>query len=1092
MIEDIGPATVTRTVVPAQARASGGGFILYPRNMTQWRAQSTFQNVGNVNIRARWSYYVDFAVAVGYRGSATAEYHVRRLWLDETLIYDATTGFIDNTFGVTWDFYDGLQQAGDAAFAEDPQIVGEDENGAYDLSGIRYPNLMHIVIRNLDLELTGLRYPKVTAEIWGSTGQPTTAEEFINDAGSNDTFYAANFQANTLFTRSGYDLRAFDLTTLELDYEITGFFHRPPQSENFEDLGATSGMRSDMLLFIPWLNVIAYSTASNSVELYFKDARTGALLDFVGKQGGAISSSVGDNRVSLFVRFTAIFDPNSITTYCVTRPALRSRSLDVFRVDNGGAVTFIRSQDDVYFSGIAQICPGHARNTIFLLHANGDVTEYLVTNGTIRTIYTALSDYSGRGIYYDPYRARLVFNLRDTSGANLHLTVVYDCNEERVIRETQHGASFLWSTPANAAPNYDFADSSAGTFAPSRGTSSPGPVVNLSNGSVTALPEGVRGSIWDSRRRRFVGRSDGGMVIRYVVPYDPDERIPLAEWLKDVGERLGFQRASIVTENITDTIIGAIIVDDTNARRLLADVCAFYQINMIESGEGIRFTRRDDETALAPVATLSRDDFVGANELEGAFVTTRKRPDDLPERVQVWYLDRDADFTPVPFQTSRNRITTNNEVRLDLPLVIDKQDVAYYATSFLYEAWSIQLTYGFSLMPKHIRLEPGDAVTVIDDDYEDIARIQSVILNGDWSMSVSASSARDGLDLDFITDDTLRRRPSDSLRLGAPASFPIVYDGPMISPYFERENEAVKLLFIVSQANENSWPGGGVYRASGDNALTFVGNSSENPIWGRVIGRLRGHAPCATDTFNVLEVAMPEPSFSANVNLENSQNLTHLCAVGFGDRWELITFSAFEYVNGRGRFSGLVRGRLGTDRNVDNHTFNEVFVYFGSRFLASAIEAARAGEIFTYAARGFGQPLPQAERITHRFAAGTKRPYPPGDVRVTPSGDDLVLSWRRRDRIGHIIEGWRDDGEEPLPLSEENETYTLRVLDGAGEVVREWTVSNVTSVTYTSAEIAEDAFVFFDRVNIELFQVSARVGGGYLAEGAVNVTFEPA
>jgi hypothetical protein len=173
----------------------------------------------------------------------------------------------------------------------------------------------------------------------------------------------------------------------------------------------------------------------------------------------------------------------------------------------------------------------------------------------------------------------------------------------------------------------------------------------------------------------------------------------------------------------------------------------------------------------------------------------------------------------------------------------------------------------------------------------------------------------------------------------------------------------------------------------------------------------------------------------------------------------------------------LARGVLDTTPQV--HAAGTRLVGVGEWLAAETLERAPGESVFVAAIprtssdegdavlAANGQPLV----LTGRQA----RPYPPGRVRLngqrepTVVAGDLILTWAHRDRtqqtayLVHQDEG--DIGPEP------GTSYTVRIRDHHGAVVRSETGLTGAAWTWTVADAAADAGATGDRVTVEIVAV---------------------
>lgn len=1024
----------------------------------------------NGESRTTFSYHANFAFAIGYKGTKSSRYYIKKLFLDGELIFDATRNFRNTNY--QWTFYDGDQLAADPFMRDDPQI-------AEALKDVRYPEMMYVVFRNLNLSQFGLRAPDVTCEMWASAGTPISIIQYEPSPITGYPVLGINWHTRRIYapSASGNYLLTFDLDTLKF-LEFKPGIHPDSATPLFFN-------------YIPWLNWFFGSSSSNSSRITFQDANTMEVVGAIGRQSGTITStgSVTTNDDSIRIaspnRWAYTFDARDSTTYIITRGILKRRGLTIITI-KGREILRPWFDEEMGIGEIAYICSDHNRAIFYLLTTAGDVYSFNPRTRSTRLLWVnADPAFTARAIHHDP-----------------HLDVILVWHRANLpTRETVRGlrggnGGELWAQnaqawidiDANTYQQYNLSDTSAGTFG----------FGNLSNGAVLDIATGQQrkygiqffGSRWDSVRYLFIGMQSGQLVNRVISPFDPDNRVPLSVFLKDIGERMGYNQNNVITVDIQDTIIGAILLDDTRPRELLSDICNFYKINMIESGKTLRFTRRETGDNINVVATIPKKAMArtGNDQASPTIRTGRLDENDIPSALTVWYLDRDADFSPVPYTAKRTAAHYDREARLNLPLVLEKATVVSLATGMLYDAWAVQVTHGFLLPPRFGHLEPGDVVVIQDGDYFDTVRLLQTTVNGDWSISVHAASVRDNSDFAIDVDETRMRRLDEGFTDGDPRSLAIILDTPLYDFSLEAEGVAVHQCVAVSLTNSEPWPGAALLYESQSVERGLIANFRRGQMWGRVLGVLGDASPCATDHFNTLRVVMPEPTALESVTEDGSLRLDYVMAVGRPGFWELLTFGEMSYSGGVATFSKLIRGRFGTDAFIPRHTTNEVAIVLSRAFAMHFVKTSDVGTIGRYTAVGVGEDINSGNITTTLISGNSKRPYEPGDIRATLVGNDLVLTWRRRDRLGFILEGWRDSGSETVPLSEASERYVLEIYNTTtGALVRSVTDLGTPSYTYTHAQQVADGYIRGDRVRMRVAQFSAEVGPGFNVERFVNV-----
>jgi hypothetical protein len=1032
----------------------------------------------NSSSTTTFSYFADFAYGIGYRGRESAQHFLRKMWIDGALVYDAATNFRERRWN--WTFYDGSQDGPDPVMRGDPQIATE-------FKDIRYPGLMYVLIRNVDLSKTGLRPPDVTCEIWASNGAPVSEVLFDVGPAVLSGRIGVNWFNRVVYSGSASSGQGNKIFAFDIDDLI--FLQETALQMPSDDVISTSLN----FFYIPWLNTLVQRGQGVAPRVYFHEADSGLLLAQIAEKAIAVKS--GANVVPNHRYAAAVFNPLSGITYMAFVGSVNGREVNFFEHTREGGwfrtgwISDLISNTDAT-GKIVSIC-GDDKNAAFYLQVeNGNIFRYSPVLGTVELVYLNELDREGFLLNYDAnlnilvafFRKGSVYTFVGIEGGSAR-----DDDENFVLYErTALGVpAKLPNTPHQSLQS----NLSAGTLGYGTvGVSSA--VIEIATGQQRSYGSAFRGSVWDSERFLFIGTTGGGQLVNRVIsPYNPDDRITLGSFLQDIGERLGYARANVVVTDIEDTIIGAMIVDDTNARGLLQDTCNFFRINMVESGNTLRFTRRETGDDLNVIAEIPLKKMSRIDENDDAPVMLSNRLDEntIPGALTVWYIDRDADFSPIPYTASRNSTNTAREASLNLPYVMEKSQVATLASGMLYDAWAVQLSHSFRLPPRYGYVEPGDVIDVIDGLYTDSVRLIQATVNGDWSISVTALSVRESETPIIDVDATRYRGLADGFFDGNPACVPIVVDGPLVNFELNDDNAAINQVIAVSARNQPNWPGGLITYESVSVARGLISNFRGNPPWGRVIGTLGDASPCATDYENVLRVQMPEFPFDP-VSETASLSFETLCAVGKPGAWEYMTFGEFEWSNGIATFSKLIRGRFGTDTMTDKHSQGDVFVMLGSFFASHFVPLGDIGSTAIYAAIGLGEELLAGNRQQTPISGNSQRHYEPGDIRASLDGGDIEITWKRRDRLELILEGWENDGPEVVGLSDPVEAYRVSILNTAtGALVRGVDVTGQTSYTYTAAQQTADGYTAGGAIRLRVWQTSSFVGAGFAKERFVNV-----
>ncbi len=176
------------------------------------------------------------------------------------------------------------------------------------------------------------------------------------------------------------------------------------------------------------------------------------------------------------------------------------------------------------------------------------------------------------------------------------------------------------------------------------------------------------------------------------------------------------------------------------------------------------------------------------------------------------------------------------------------------------------------------------------------------------------------------------------------------------------------------------------------------------------------------------------------------------------------------------RLSHLLRGRLGTEVNMNAHSIGELFAVLDADTVRritmdiTDLDIQRFYKIIGSGLTSFGAPI-----TGHINTGVSQHPWQPVFFEATRAGDDITFTWERRSRIGHqrIL-------QVSPPIGEEDERYEVSILDGTDSEVRKIEVTDTTAV-YLGTEQETDfgAGNFQNPVRAIVYQMSRVVGRGF-------------
>jgi hypothetical protein len=191
--------------------------------------------------------------------------------------------------------------------------------------------------------------------------------------------------------------------------------------------------------------------------------------------------------------------------------------------------------------------------------------------------------------------------------------------------------------------------------------------------------------------------------------------------------------------------------------------------------------------------------------------------------------------------------------------------------------------------------------------------------------------------------------------------------------------------------------------------------------------------------------------------------------------WEIVQFANAELTApNEWRLTKLLRGQRGSETAMRHPVAAGARVVVLNEALAQLdLDQAEARLPFAYLWGPSGKPIsdPAYQGATLTFDAVGLIPLAPCHVSFAWSGNDLVISWKRRDRApANLLQA-------ETPMSEASESYDLEIVSG-GAVVRTFSSIPQHSQIYTAAQQAADFSSLPNPLVVNLYQRSSVVGRG--------------
>lgn len=540
--------------------------------------------------------------------------------------------------------------------------------------------------------------------------------------------------------------------------------------------------------------------------------------------------------------------------------------------------------------------------------------------------------------------------------------------------------------------------------------------------------------------------------------------VQLSDLVAEVCADIGFADCDV--SGLNGIVTGYAVTDTMSPRDALAPLGLAYGFDAVETEGKIKFVMRGRPTANA----ISQNDLVlpdGA--ASSGFNFTRAQETDLPNASRIAYIDASADYRQA-IAESRRLVTLSDRVAAsNLPLVLDQSEAIGIGARLLQDAWMMRESGRFALPPSQLALDPTDEIMLSANDRTHRVRISSIDDAGARNLET------------VITDPSIYDSISGPSRaLGAIQS--VAYTGRALVAFMDLPllTGAETPWAPTAAAFASPWPGQVVIlKSATESNYTLDTALTRAAIIGVTTADFFSGPTWRWDETNTLSIRLFNGALSSKDDLTVSGGANALALENEDGEWEVIQFANADLTAPKQwSLTKLLRGQAGTESAMRDPVpagARVVLLDGAQKQLALTLDQYNLPFNYLWGPQGKAISDPAFQGATQQFAGVGLRPYAPCQLRAARSGDDVALSWIRRDRSPGS-DGWE---QTEIPMSETSERYDVEILDAVGDVAR--TISAVTtpSFTYTAADIATDlpgGLPSPFRFNV--YQLSTTVGRG--------------
>lgn len=541
----------------------------------------------------------------------------------------------------------------------------------------------------------------------------------------------------------------------------------------------------------------------------------------------------------------------------------------------------------------------------------------------------------------------------------------------------------------------------------------------------------------------------------------------LGSIVSDLCLDAGLVAGDIDVTALTDTVTGYCRTGQMTVRNAIEPLQNAYFFDCVESDYKLKFIKRGG----ASVATLTEDELGAVTEGDAPqvpFPIAHQQEMELPLQVHVAHIDPVADHQPNVQRSIRQATESNLHTRINLPIVMDVDKARQVAEILHYDAWTQRNRQRLSTLIKYAYLDPGDVITVTRDSGNHTLRIESQEITNLVKLETVDSAAaiytNSAVGADSGIDPAI-------IQLSGPTDAVLLDTGPL-----SNLSHTSPVYYLAMRGYNPTWPGGILFRSVDGVEWAQITSRVTSAVIGQATDALAADQWTTWDNNNTVNVIVSGALESRTEDAVLAG--ANWAALGVNGRWEIIAFvNATLETDGSYTLSKLLRGRAGTEAHISGHLTADRFILLSLSTIGQIeYPPADIGSLYNYLGVTIGKPISSASPFEFTSNANNLKPFCPVHIRGSRDGsNNLTIQWNRRSRYTPQML-WA-----PI-VGEDTQSYEIDIV-GASPA-RTITSSNEVHV-YTAANQTTDGFTPGDPITVQIYQISAAVGRGYVAEETI-------
>ena len=161
---------------------------------------------------------------------------------------------------------------------------------------------------------------------------------------------------------------------------------------------------------------------------------------------------------------------------------------------------------------------------------------------------------------------------------------------------------------------------------------------------------------------------------------------------------------------LTASLEGFILQQPITVRNAIEQLTSAFFFDIVESDGILKCVPRGS----ASVKSIPEDDLIPSTKsgVQDVLEINYAQELELPQRVNVTYLDRPFNYDPVTQVSQRQVVRAVDQVTINLPIVMGATQAKQVADITLYGTWKERLSFSLTVPPKYIEVSPKVAIAI--------------------------------------------------------------------------------------------------------------------------------------------------------------------------------------------------------------------------------------------------------------------------------------------------------------------------------------------------------------------------------------------